>query len=432
MRALWTLCAALAFGALFCASVATAQEADKQPIVEMELSATEVIPGQPVVLRITVLVPTWLPKPVVFPSLEVPNVMVKLMERATTPTSKTISGESWSGVIRAYRLSPMVPGPVQIPPQQIQVTWAEPGKTDPLVATLSLDPITLTGSLPPGTEDLDPFLAANSVTLTEDISTENRDFVPGDSLTRKVTLDVQGTSPIFAPTLLPPHRIDGLASYPAEPIVMETADRTWLSGQRVEATTLVAEGGGAGLVPPVEVRWYNLETEEIETARLEGFEIRVDGPVVRQGNRLDLWRIVLLAVSVLLGLVVLAAVGRRIWPKVAAWQATRKAAHRASERWAYDRLRKAVAAQNYSATLNAYDLWITRVPPVPRAFLQEIDAAFARLGAVRFGPESHPAPGVWDDLSSRLEKARAAALRHHDAQSKHAALVALNPGSATS
>ena len=58
----------------FCAGTALAQD----PLVEVDCEENTTIPGQPLSLRVPVLVPTWLPKPVVFPSLEAPNILVQL------------------------------------------------------------------------------------------------------------------------------------------------------------------------------------------------------------------------------------------------------------------------------------------------------------------------------------------------------------------
>ena len=38
-----------------------------RPVLRIELEKGSAIPGQPIVLRITVLVPTWLPKPPALP-----------------------------------------------------------------------------------------------------------------------------------------------------------------------------------------------------------------------------------------------------------------------------------------------------------------------------------------------------------------------------
>lgn len=385
---------------------ARAQEG-AEPRVEVELSETEVIPGQPALLRITVLVPTWLPRPVAFPTFEVPDLLVKLPERATTPVSRTIEGATWSGVSRGYRVSPMVPGMLTIPAQELTIYWAQPGQTDPLVSRVPIAPMTLTGRVPVGAEGLDPFIAATALTLTQELSTEARVLKPGDSLTRKVVLDVEGTSPLFLPRLLPPHSLQGIASYPAEPVVTETQDRVWVSGTRVESTTLVAESGGSGSVPPVEVTWYNLDTQSVETTRIDGFDLRVDGPVARSRPDIDLRHLAGLVLGG--GLIVFGAVrvGRRYLPKVLTWVEAQRRARQATESWAYRQMQHAVGQRDYAAFVIAFEIWAKRLPDAQAQSDAGVTAALSNIGRSLYGPAQGEGRAAWSQLSRALQALRA-------------------------
>ncbi|MCP4818083.1 MAG: hypothetical protein GY883_02770, partial [Shimia sp.] len=75
---------------------------DQDPLLEITFEERETIPGQPLTLRLTVFVPTFMPKPPVWPSFETPNLRIRLPERSTSPTSRTINGGTWSGVSRRY------------------------------------------------------------------------------------------------------------------------------------------------------------------------------------------------------------------------------------------------------------------------------------------------------------------------------------------
>ncbi|MEM6578776.1 MAG: hypothetical protein AAF678_09815 [Pseudomonadota bacterium] len=399
-----------------------------EPLVEVELSETEVIPGQPIILRITVLVPTWLPKPVAFPTFEVPDLLVKLPERATSPVSRTIEGETWSGVSRGYRVSPMVPGILTIPSQDLKITWANPGQTDPLVTQSTIAPIRLSGIVPDGAENLDPFLAATNLTLTEEISAETRDLRPGDSLTRRIALDIEGTSPLFLPSLLPPHEIQGIASYPAEPIVTETTDRNWVSGTRVESTTLVAESGGSGSVPPIEVAWYNLNTKSVETTRLDGFDLRVDGPVARQGPDIDLRLLAVIVVAGGLILFVAWKTGRRFLPMLSAWLESRRAAREATEHWAFKRVQNAVRSRDYGGLMSALEVWTKRMPDQRILSDGAVQAALSAVGRTTYGPVEAPSASAWSELANALETARAKQISSTQRDGKRSGLAELNPG----
>ena len=263
--------AAALFVLLAFAPPAGAQEdvAPDGPVLRVEFDETEAIPGQPLSLRMTVLVPTFLPEPPVWPSLEAPNLLVRLPERSTNPTSARVGGETWAGVTRNYRISPMVPGEFAIPPQEVVVTWADPESNAPARAILRSEALAFRGVVPAGAEGLDPFVAATSLELAQTIEGEPGAMTPGDSVTRTVVATVAGTAPMFLPELMPPVAIEGVAAYPDEPLIAETDDRGTLGGSRTERVTLVAEGGGSGAVPAVTLDWYDLETGRVETASVE-------------------------------------------------------------------------------------------------------------------------------------------------------------------
>lgn len=201
------------------ASPLAAQDEPSEPVLEVTFEETEAIPGQSLSLRMTVLVPTFLPDPPVWPSLEAPDLLVRLPEGSTGPASRRIGGETWSGVTRHYRISPMVPGDFAIPPQEVIVTYADPETNRSVKVTLTTEALAFSGVVPEGAEGLDPFIAAESLELVQEIEGEPAAMVPGDSVIRTVTAKVRGTSPMFLPDLLSPTAVDGVAAYPDEPVL---------------------------------------------------------------------------------------------------------------------------------------------------------------------------------------------------------------------
>ena len=65
------------------------------PILRVDFPETEAIPGQFLTLRLTVLVPTFMPAPPVWLSFEAPNLLVRVPEGGTSPVSERIDGETW-------------------------------------------------------------------------------------------------------------------------------------------------------------------------------------------------------------------------------------------------------------------------------------------------------------------------------------------------
>ena len=402
-------------------NVALAQDG---PVLQMALDDAEAIAGQSVALHLTILVPTWMPKPVEFPSFEIPNVRTRLPGRSTFPTSQNVSGETWSGVTRTYYLTPLVPGTFTIPPRALTVTYAEPGGISPLTATLETDAITISGTVPPGAESLRPFIAATALELEQDVSETTTGLSPGDSVTRTLTATITGASPFSLPALMPHHLVPGMAEYPESPVVEENEDGGALSGTRIESVTLMAQGGGEGMAPEVVVHWYNLESGEIETATVPSFEISVIAPpppppkpdytmLFRHGL---MW---LIAAAVLFALV------RRAWPPTHEWLKQREQIRLASEKWAFDQLKDQIRSRDYSAMLAALETWSQRLPGAEPWRDPETSAVLTEMGSARFGTDVHDIElASWKRLSVAVESLRYRARARHMHQS---ALAPLNP-----
>ena len=395
-----------------------------RPALRVTFDESEIIPGQPLNLRLTVLVPTFMPKPPVWPSFEAPNLLVRVPSRGGGPTSERIGGQTWSGVTRLWHITPMIPGNFSIPPQTILVAWADPDTSQPHRTALTTQPLTLRGKLPEGAERLDPFIGARSLELTQTIEGNPAGMKPGDSITRIVTAKVSGTSPMFLPDLLPSFAVEGLAAYPDTPIVNEVEERGVVGGTRTEGTTLVAEGGGRGQAPPITLEWFNLGTGKVETTTVEGFDIVVHGPPARARARRDWRRVALFGLAGLLGLAMATILLRRAWPRLRRWYEEGKAAWLTSEPYAYARVRRAVARRDYASLHTALDEWALRFDRGDPRLHPAIAAPLLALGATHYG-RTHEGDEVasWEALAAALTLAR----RDMRATSRGSALPPLNP-----
>lgn len=396
--------------------------AAQDPLVEVTFEENSAIPGQPLTLSVTVLVPTWMPTPPLFPSFEAANILVQLPEGASGPTSRTIDGETWSGVSRRYRLTPMVPGSIDISGQTLTITWADPGQTDPLRQTVTLDPITVEGVVPEGAEGLQPFLAAEALTLTREMAEATMPLHAGDSLSLKVTAEIEGTSSMFLPPLLPNVSLEGIAAYPSEPLLEDLENRGKVTGRRQEELTLVAESGGSGAFPEISLDWYNLSSGEVETVTIDGFDVSVDAPRARDVTVSPrLVALYLMFALLSLGLSILL---RRVFaPRLQAWRSLRRARYEASEDWAYRAARRAAQARNMGRLFAALDLWAERSAADPRSSAR-LASALSQLGCVRYGRNGASEQAAWQAVMAALPTARAEAQRATGAKPE---LPPLNP-----
>ncbi|MBN9670031.1 BatD family protein [Roseibium aggregatum] len=393
-----------------------------RPIVEVEFPETETIPGQALTLRLTILVPTWMPKPAVFPSMDVPNLRITLPERATSPTSKRVDGADWSGVTRRYLISPMVPGGFTIPEQTIEVIFARPdAPSEQEKAAVTFGPLTLQGLVPEGAEGLDPFIAASELTLTQELPENTEGLSPGDGLKRTVTAKVTGSSPIILPPLMAPPKIEGFAAYAEEPLVEEHQNRGVLSGTRRETVTLMAQGNGRGELPAIEINWYNLDSKEVETASLDAVPISATGAPASPTDLLTPERR-RSTVMALVALMALLLAGYLAGPTLQSAYRVRRARYLSSKAFARKSLLKAVRSKDYPGAASALRTWLDRPPethPKDRVFVEE---TFRLLSASRFGQDTQPEnPDQWQALEQ--------AIRHSRARKPQTdqALPALNP-----
>jgi len=396
-----------------------------RPLLRVELESSVAVPGQVIVLEVTILVPTWMPKPPEFPTFELPDVRVLLPEGASRPTAERIGRETWSGVTRAYQLFPMVVGRFRIPPQTVTVTFADPETVAPLVATLRMEELIFEGRAPIGAQDLDPFIAATALTLEQEIEGEPKNLEPGAAFTRIVTARLTGASPIFLPPLIPALRAEGLSAYPKEPVFSENIDRGVVSGQRVERVTYVAEAGGRFDAAPVRLRWWNLRTKEIEVAEIPILEIESRGPPpVGPPRELTPW---LWLGGLFVGLLGVAA--RWLWPRIAKQRRRRREERQASESFAFDQVTHALRARRFGDAVCAVERWSARLHPVSEVDHARFFEPLEPLAAVLYrGNGSTPSKAQWSKALSTLREARRGFLASSQRHQTDRVLPALNPG----
>ncbi|MEP1934565.1 MAG: hypothetical protein ABJJ37_25105 [Roseibium sp.] len=409
-----------------------AQEAPV-PLIKTSLEKDTAIPGQPLIFRITILVPTWMPKPPVFPSFEARNVIVRLPSRASGPASERVNGQTWSGVTRAYRFYPMVPGKFQIPSGTVHLTYADPETRKPVEVDVDTDAFSIFGKAPAGAENLQPFLAANSVTLERKVEGTPEQLEAGDALTLTTTARISGVSPMFIPPFGETSGIEGLSIYPKAPVVEEKDDRGKLSGHRTETVTIVAEFAGEYQIPETSLSWYNLDSGKVETVSVPPVAINVTGlaPTVETSEPID-WRSVLINAAGLLALLAITIkIARWISPKIVTFVQEQRTRYRASETFAYRKMTEAIKNQDVNAFSQATIVWQTRINHMdPDLDWSSFEAASLDLGREYFDDRNETVSVVrntgWHEMRSTLRTIRKTA-RANRSSSQKRPLPALNP-----
>lgn len=397
----------------------------EQPLVRVDAQPDVVAVGQPVKLRVTVLVPTWFAVPPVYPAFELAGAMTQLPADSSFPTSERIQGQTWSGIVRDYQVFPLVGATYVMTGQNMRVAYADPGK-DPIVTNVAVPDVTFRSTVPAGAEQLDPYVAGGKLDLQVVVDGSTDGLKAGDAVVLSYAAELDGLPAIFLPPLAPSIELEGVAVYKEQPIVDDGPP-----ARRTEKLTLVFEGGGEFSLPAVELEYWNTDSGAVETVSADTLHFTVAGPPLPSSNKMSepidrrkvaLFAAMLLAILTLTRYLLPIAIKKR---KEAALR------RRESEQYAFQVLRKALRSGKPEASYAALLDWLGHLSPAMESqdfALQYGDAElYEELSALS---EGLFASGVdysnFRVLGNRLGHARKGyLLRLHEADVM--ALPALNP-----
>ena len=293
---------------------------------------------------------------------------------------KDINGVRHGVIEMRYAIYPQHSGLLLIAPQTFSATLVDtqpsqdataqgpkPGK---LLRVNSAE-IALTVKPKPLTYPADaPWLPARSLSLSESWNPEPEHIQVGDSLTRSLTLKVEGLASSQLPAL-PGTEANGLRRYPDQPVLSNQSGERGLIGSREEREALVPSRSGSIELPTVDVVWWNTFEDHLEHTSLPARtlqvannpSLQVDTPAgTLQSGSVDSdtlwwWKLstLILACTTLLGF--------GLWWR-ARWQ---PAVHRAAQtgpspRTLLDDIKRACQANDPQATRQALDAWARQQP----------------------------------------------------------------------
>lgn len=368
--------------------IPAAAGAGEAPRVEVVLDPEgPVTVGTPLEVTATVLVPSYMPKPPVWPDLGIADAVTRLPGRATQPVTRRVGSETWSGLARTWEIIPQRAADYALAPAEITVTYADPDTSQPVEETVALPDIAFSARLPPGAEGMDPFIPATALTITARVEGLPDAPKPGDAFTLTLTTTASGPPAIFLPPLAAGGGVPGLRAYPKEPVLADTPGERGGSpvATRVETATYVIERPGNFEIPGVSLDWWNTAASTRETARADPVSLTVPAP---KG-----WRAAAEAArdhrpALLLGLALLAGAGLLGWLAARGHPAS-GAPPPPSEASLYRAARAAARAGTPAAARCAVTAWLARVAPdgTPPA----IEAALRELDRPAYGAATDPA-----------------------------------------
>lgn len=112
------------------------------------------------------------------------------------------------------------------------------------------------------------WLSAESVELRENWSATNLQTKVGEPLTRTITLTAKGATVGQLPELSQPSTLQGIKTYPDQPLLKEDKQPDGLIAVREEKIAYIPSQPGEYTLPAVSISWFNTKTQKSEVASL--------------------------------------------------------------------------------------------------------------------------------------------------------------------
>ncbi|MEM6568355.1 MAG: hypothetical protein AAF957_08085 [Planctomycetota bacterium] len=428
----------------------------QEPALVRSLVATEapVWVGQRVRFDVRLLVPNQFSGTPTFDVPEVENaIFVRVGGSNSRPTfgSEREGGTSYTSATYSFAAFFQRDGAFTIPPFEVRFASLEGFGVDPEWHALDTQEHRVEVRSPPGTERLAVVISATRLDVDDRWDRATDGARVGDAFRRTVRMSAPDVSGLLLPPL-PLDRVTGLAARLADPAVETETARGAFRGTREQEVTYLCEEPGTAVVPPMVVRWWNLDTGTLEAVELAGatFEIAeaptpppqddVTEAAPTRGPRR--WSPAVLggAFVALVGALGV-ALWRRIRTPLTRWLQTRRLRRLTSESGRFQQLTAALQRDDAAAAMAALYRWLAVRPAARRpATLRELQDEVGDPGlaaeldalerAVLDGDRAGP-PWSGAALARCLVGARDH-LDRAESGTAHADLPPLNPGTGPS
>lgn len=199
---------------------------------------------------------------------------------------KEVNGIEYAVTERNYAIFPQKSGQLTIPALTLTAAILESNDPSGLGGffgsratrrqQVSSKPITLT-VLPTPASFKGHWLSAEQVELKQQWSGDVLAMKVGEPLTRTLTLTAKGTTVGQLPKLQQATGSDDLKSYPDQPRTEEQKSSQGIVALREEKTAFIPSKAGTYTLPALEIAWFNVQTQQMETAKLPAVTVVANG-----------------------------------------------------------------------------------------------------------------------------------------------------------
>lgn len=118
------------------------------------------------------------------------------------------------------------------------------------------------------------WLPAGKLQLSEQWSENPPKFTIGEAITRTLVISASGLAASQLP-VLGNVSVDGLKLYPDQPLLKDDRDGNGIRGERTQKIAILPTRAGDLILPAIEVKWWNINTDKMEVAQLPVRKITV-------------------------------------------------------------------------------------------------------------------------------------------------------------
>lgn len=243
-------------------------------VVRSSVSKRAAWTGEPVPIIVTLYSPGPFSGTASFDLPELPQTIIVVSDRPVIG-SEQIDGETYFTQRHTLTLYTQKAGEIVVPPLVVRFAGRPTFTADPEPMQGETDALRFQSNRPPVSGDLGMIIAANSMEVRQEWSSEDSDWSAGDVILRTIHRTASGTTAMMMPPV-PVEVLPGVRIYSGEPMLQDRQQRGESDSVRTEVLKYQFEKPGVVELPELEFAWWDVEAEALKTETLPGRTIVVN------------------------------------------------------------------------------------------------------------------------------------------------------------
>lgn len=209
---------------------------------------------------------------------EVPGLVILQNEKFASNSSERRGGETW--VVQRWTVDvyPLRAGRYSIPPIELAVRL-KTNQDIELARLATTNPLELIATIPPTLEPIDEWVTSPMYSVTQTFDRPLETLNAGDAIEQTIEFRAADVMAMMLPTFTPPV-IEGLAAYPAPPVLNNQVNRGQNTASRTTVISYIIEKPGKFVLPAQEYFWWNTRESRLEIITLPTVTLNAAGPAV--------------------------------------------------------------------------------------------------------------------------------------------------------